>query len=211
MTDDSFLNLRKKEFSIYILYIIYNTNPLSDRFSKNCHLSSVTKTNLRALLNSKKNRLHPRCIRVNRSPRSSLCHRFTCRRSRFPAWHPPHTLPPMRQRRRSRFPAWHLPRMCHVCATYALLRRWERLRVGERSSGMASPPTLLPMRYYRRSRFPAWHLPRMCHVCAIYALLRRWEASPPTLPPMRQFLTESRCVFNRFLLATEREIWWFQK
>ena len=31
---------------------------------------------------------------------------------------------------------------CHVCAAYVLLRRWERLRVGERSSGMASPPTL---------------------------------------------------------------------
>ena len=39
---------------------------------------------------------------------------------------------------------------CHLCAAYAaayaLLRRWERLRVGERSSGMASPPTLLLMR-----------------------------------------------------------------
>ena len=35
---------------------------------------------------------------------------------------------------------------CHLCTTYALLRRWERLRVGERSSGMASPPTLPPMR-----------------------------------------------------------------
>ena len=70
----------------------------------------------------------------------------------------PPTLPLMRQCRRSRFLAWHLPRMRCLCAVatlgsvasyaaaYVLLRRWERLRVGERSSGMASPPTLPPVR-----------------------------------------------------------------
>jgi len=35
-------------------------------------------------------------------------------------------------------------------ATYALLRRWERLRVGERSSGMASPPTSTFHTFYGR-------------------------------------------------------------
>ena len=41
MTDDSFLNLRRKESLVYILYIIYNTNLNIPPFFNNCHLSSV--------------------------------------------------------------------------------------------------------------------------------------------------------------------------
>ena len=88
---------------------------------------------------------------------------------------------------------------CHLCAAYAaayaLLRRWERLRVGERSSGMASPPTcgsyaLLRaetlFRPYNGANVGGHASQRdTSHMCTSYALLRRWEASPPTLPLMR--------------------------
>ena len=82
---------------------------------------------------------------------------------------------------------------CHVFSTYALLRRWERPRVGERSSGMASPPTLPPMCCCDAGKRRLLH----CYLCAVatlgsvasytatYALLRRWEASPLTLQLMR--------------------------
>ena len=41
MTDDSFLNLRRKEVLVNIYYNIYNTNLNHATIFNNCHLSSV--------------------------------------------------------------------------------------------------------------------------------------------------------------------------
>ena len=43
MTDDSFLNLRRKEILVNIYYNIYNTNPNHTPIFNNCHLSLSSK------------------------------------------------------------------------------------------------------------------------------------------------------------------------
>ena len=68
---------------------------------------------------------------------------------------------------------------CHIPATYALLRRWERLRVGELAREWRR---LLRCHLCAEAKVHACanvggHASQRdtCHLCASYALLRRWE------------------------------------